>query len=86
MDAWHGKGVSLAAEPSGTSKNRARRRHVIVVAWHEWVMILEDAKAHGLGPAQFIVLLWRNWRVNRPTLSMIPELPVDPWKRTDRAA
>lgn len=63
------------------SVRERRPQHTIDVQPHEWRELRADAQAHGLGVARFILLLWRNWRTHRSSLALIPELPVEPWKR-----
>lgn len=62
-------------------KDRRARQRTLMIAVHEWRELVMDARAHGLGVSKFLLLVWRNWRSSRSTLSVIPELPVDPWKK-----
>lgn len=57
------------------------RRKAITVEAHEWRELVADAQVYGLTPGAFLLLVWRNWRSKRETLALIPELPVDPYRR-----
>ena len=59
-----------------------RERQCIEVRRHVWAEVRRDAEAYGLSPGAFLLLNWMNWRSERRPLSLIPELPVDPYRRS----
>lgn len=66
-------------------QRKQARRQSITVEEHEWAAVLDDARAHGLTGGKFLLLVWRNWRSKRASLSLIPEIPVEPWERQKTA-
>lgn len=89
-DAWFGTGEYAPDKPKSRQAalvgdrgaGKKRPQHTIDMVAHEWAALGEDAGAHGLSRPKFLVLLWRNWRLKRASLSVIPELAKEPWKRT----
>lgn len=82
---WYGQNEAenrqVGSAAKGVPAKRVRHRQWIEVAKHEWLELGLDAKPHGLSRGKFLMLLWRNWRLTRPSLSVVPEIPGESYKR-----
>lgn len=58
---------------------KEKKRHMSVrLEAHEVPMVKQDASDMGMRQSAFLALLWRNWRVKRDGLDLIPPLPKNP--------
>lgn len=77
MNAWVSQ-ETAECEPSEEKVSKSPW-HTIRMQAYEWREVQRDAREMGMPAASLLALIWRNWRLRRWELSVLPPLPRDPW-------